>query len=174
MKATGIVRRIDDLGRVVIPKEIRRMARLRSDDPMEIFVEGRKIILEKYSPLGQYAEQAHQYIRSFQYATQRHVFITDTEKVIASVLHTFSDTPLSDELIAAIRNKTDAETIPLQAREAGAVVAYAAIIRDGSRDSLGEGIGAVVVIQDKAPIDDAVKIQLRIAADFLGRLTNTN
>jgi len=174
MKATGIVRRIDDLGRVVLPKEIRRSVGLREGDPMEIFVEGRKVILEKYCPLGQYAEQAREYVRSFQGVAQRHVFITDTEKVIASVLHTFSDSLLSDELIEAIRNKTDVENIPLQAGDTGAVVEYAAIIRDGSRDSLGEGIGAVVLVQDDSPVDEALKAQMKIAADFLGRLANTD
>jgi len=174
MKATGIVRRIDDLGRVVLPKEIRRSVGLREGDPMEIFVEGRKVILEKYCPLGQYAEQAREYVRSFQGVAQRHVFITDTEKVMASVLHTFSDTPLSDELMEAIRNKTDVENIPLQAGDTGAVAEYAAIIRDGSRDSLGEGIGAVVLVQGDSPVDEALKTQVKIAADFLGRLAKTD
>ena len=49
MKATGIVRRIDDLGRIVIPKEIRRSMRLREGDAMEIFLEDNRICLEKYS-----------------------------------------------------------------------------------------------------------------------------
>ena len=53
MKATGIVRRIDDLGRVVIPKEIRRTLRIREGDPLEIFTDREgEIILKKYSPIG--------------------------------------------------------------------------------------------------------------------------
>ncbi|WP_340397772.1 AbrB/MazE/SpoVT family DNA-binding domain-containing protein [Paenibacillus sp. FSL E2-0202] len=50
MKATGIVRRIDDLGRVVIPKELRRTLGVANGDPLEIFVDGDKVILRKYSP----------------------------------------------------------------------------------------------------------------------------
>ena len=50
MKATGIVRRIDDLGRVVIPKEIRRTMRIKEGDPLEIFVEGKMIMFKKYQP----------------------------------------------------------------------------------------------------------------------------
>ena len=50
MKATGIVRRIDDLGRVVIPKEIRRTMRIREGDPLEIFLDGDHIVLQKYQP----------------------------------------------------------------------------------------------------------------------------
>ena len=55
MKATGIVRRIDDLGRVVVPKEIRRTLRIREGDPLEIFTDKEgEIILKKYSPIGEY------------------------------------------------------------------------------------------------------------------------
>jgi transcriptional pleiotropic regulator of transition state genes len=50
MKATGIVRRIDELGRVVIPKEIRRTLRIRESDPLEIFMDGQRIVLQKYQP----------------------------------------------------------------------------------------------------------------------------
>ena len=52
MKATGIVRRIDELGRVVIPKEIRRTLRIKDGDPLEIFTEGDAILLRKYRPAG--------------------------------------------------------------------------------------------------------------------------
>lgn len=56
MKATGIVRRIDDLGRIVIPKEIRRTLRIRESDPLEIFTDREgEIILKKYSPIGEMA-----------------------------------------------------------------------------------------------------------------------
>ena len=55
MKATGIVRRIDDLGRVVIPKEIRRTLRIREGDPLEIFTDREgEIMLKKYSPIGEF------------------------------------------------------------------------------------------------------------------------
>ena len=59
MKATGIVRRIDDLGRVVIPKEIRRTLRIREGDPLEIFTDrDGEVILKKYSPIGELNEFA--------------------------------------------------------------------------------------------------------------------
>ncbi|WP_127539469.1 AbrB/MazE/SpoVT family DNA-binding domain-containing protein [Paenibacillus illinoisensis] len=50
MKATGIVRRIDDLGRVVVPKELRRIHGIEEGDPLEFFVDGDKIILRRYQP----------------------------------------------------------------------------------------------------------------------------
>jgi len=52
MKSTGIVRRIDDLGRIVIPKELRRTLNIQESDPIEIFVDGERIILRKYHPDG--------------------------------------------------------------------------------------------------------------------------
>ena len=59
MKATGIVRRIDDLGRVVVPKEIRKTLRIREGDPLEIFTDREgKIILKKYSPVGELGANA--------------------------------------------------------------------------------------------------------------------
>ena len=65
MKATGIVRRIDDLGRVVIPKEIRRTLRIREGDPLEIFVDhDGEVILKKYSPIGELGEFAQGYADS--------------------------------------------------------------------------------------------------------------
>ena len=65
MKATGIVRRIDDLGRVVVPKEIRRTLRIREGDPLEIFTDREgEIILKKYSPLGELSVFAKQYAES--------------------------------------------------------------------------------------------------------------
>ena len=65
MKATGIVRRIDDLGRVVVPKEIRRTLRIREGDPLEIFTDREgEIILKKYSPIGELSAFAGQYAES--------------------------------------------------------------------------------------------------------------
>ena len=65
MKATGIVRRIDDLGRIVIPKEIRRTLRIREADPLEIFTDREgEIILKKYSPIGEMSTFAKQYAES--------------------------------------------------------------------------------------------------------------
>ncbi len=84
MKATGIVRRIDDLGRVVIPKEIRRTLRIREGDPLEIFVDhDGEVILKKYSPIGELGEFAQEYADSLYEATGHLTLITDRDQVIA-------------------------------------------------------------------------------------------
>ena len=82
MKATGIVRRIDDLGRVVIPKEIRRTLRIREGDPLEIFVDhDGEVILKKYSPIGELGEFAQEYADSLFEATGHIAIITDRDPV---------------------------------------------------------------------------------------------
>ena len=84
MKATGIVRRIDDLGRVVIPKEIRRTLRIREGDPLEIFVDrDGEVILKKYSPIGELGDFAKEYAESLYESTGHITLIADRDSVIA-------------------------------------------------------------------------------------------
>lgn len=84
MKATGIVRRIDDLGRVVIPKEIRRTMRIRDGDPLEIYTEkDGEVIFKKYSPMGELSDFAGQMCETLGKSTGVPVVITDRDSVIA-------------------------------------------------------------------------------------------
>lgn len=84
MKATGIVRRIDDLGRVVIPKEIRRTLRIREGDPLEIFVDrDGEVILKKYSPIGELGDFAKEYAESLYESTGHITMISDRDNIIA-------------------------------------------------------------------------------------------
>ena len=84
MKATGIVRRIDDLGRVVIPKEIRRTLRIREGDPLEIFTDREgEIILKKYSPMMELTAFSGQYAEAMAQSSGLMVCITDRDQVVA-------------------------------------------------------------------------------------------
>lgn len=85
MKATGIVRRIDDLGRIVVPKEIRRTLRIREGDPLEIFTnrEG-EIMLKKYSPIGELGEIAGNYAEALAHVAEALVCITDRDYIVAA------------------------------------------------------------------------------------------
>lgn len=84
MKATGIVRRIDDLGRVVIPKEIRRTMRIREGSPLEIYTDREgEVIFKKYSPVGEMASFAYQYVDTLNKVCQMSVAVTDRDTVIA-------------------------------------------------------------------------------------------
>ena len=101
MKATGIVRRIDDLGRVVIPKEIRRTMRIREGDPLEIYTDREgEVIFKKYSPIGELASFAGQYAETLHKTCRLSVVITDRDAVIAAAgvsRRDFLDKPITKE-----------------------------------------------------------------------------
>ena len=85
MKATGIVRRIDDLGRVVIPKEIRKTLRIKEGTPMEIYTDREgQIILKKYSPIGELNTFAREYVEALVQTTGLAACITDRDLVVAA------------------------------------------------------------------------------------------
>jgi AbrB family transcriptional regulator (stage V sporulation protein T) len=109
MKATGIVRRIDDLGRVVIPKEIRRTMRIREGDPLEIFTtKDDEVILKKYSPIGDMRRYADEFAYSINKNTGHTVMITDNDSIISVSGASKKDTiekPIDDELEEIITAK---------------------------------------------------------------------
>src|SRR6476620_8740730 len=84
MRATGIVRRIDDLGRVVIPKEVRKKLKIREGDPLEIFTEkDGEVILKKYSPMGELNEFSQEYAETLGETLGHGVVVTDLDSIIA-------------------------------------------------------------------------------------------
>ena len=85
MKATGIVRRIDELGRVVIPKEIRRTQRIRRGDPLEIFTTGDgEVIFKKYSPMGELSGVTAQYVDVLSKCFALTAFVSDRDRILAA------------------------------------------------------------------------------------------
>ena len=110
MKATGIVRRIDDLGRVVIPKEIRRTMRIREGDPLEIYTDREgEVIFKKYSPIGELVSFAAQYADTLNKTCGMSVIITDRDVVIASAgvsKKEYTEKKLSGELEDIIESRT--------------------------------------------------------------------
>lgn len=109
MKATGIVRRIDDLGRIVIPKEIRRTQRIRESDPMEIYTNhSGEILLKKYSPIGELGEFAQDYVQALAQATGNRVYISDRDVVIAAAgpaSKDYTGRSLGEEQIRALEDR---------------------------------------------------------------------
>ena len=109
MKATGVVRRIDDLGRIVIPKEIRKTLRIKEGDPLEIFTDREgQVILKKYSPIGELSEFATGYAETLSKTTGHIACITDKDSVIAvsgGSKKEFLEQSLSSELEKIMENK---------------------------------------------------------------------
>ena len=84
MKAIGVVRRIDDLGRIVIPKELRKTMRIKEGDSLEIFIEGsEKVVLKKYSPVQNIQDIAEEFTKCLNESNDVDVFITDGETIIS-------------------------------------------------------------------------------------------
>jgi len=81
--STGIIRRIDELGRIVIPKEIRKNLRIKNGDNLEILVDGENITLRKYSQIENATDMASVYAESFYQVLKYNVIVTDTDKVVA-------------------------------------------------------------------------------------------
>ena len=122
MRATGIVRRIDDLGRVVIPKEIRRTLRIRESEPLEIFTgkEG-EIVLKKYSPISEMTGFAKQYMESLSQVSGRIAVVADRDQFIAvsGGMRSLLGKEISKELenkIKTIKNETQKEHLTLYSK----------------------------------------------------------
>lgn len=180
MKATGVVRRIDDLGRIVIPKEIRRTMRIREGEPMEIFT-GREgeIILKKYSPMGELAKLAKEYAYVLAQLTGYLVCISDHDQIITasgSGQKDFEGKNISAELEAAIAER---ETIFARQKES----AFIKVTEEDEKESLfeivvpiisaGDAIGSVVMLDRgknaNARMGENEKILAQVAAGFLGK-----
>ncbi len=127
MKATGIVRRIDDLGRVVIPKEIRRTMRIREGDPLEIYTDREgEVIFKKYSPIGELQNFATEYAEALGKTTGMPIFVCDRDGVIAvsgASKREYLDRKLTKDLDGIIENRVlyayDAKEKPVPIVEDG-------------------------------------------------------
>lgn len=178
MKATGIVRRIDDLGRVVIPKEIRRTLRIREGDPLEIFTDREgEIILKKYSPIGELGAFAKEYAESLAYSTGHAICITDRDQVIAasgSLKKDYIGKSISKDLERIINERENV----MSNREDSS---YVKITNDDGEENLpqvispilceGDAIGAVIITtkDDKTKMGETERIVAKCASSFMGR-----
>ncbi len=178
MKATGIVRRIDDLGRVVIPKEIRRTLRIRESDPLEIFTDHEgAIILKKYSPIGEMGGFAKQYAESLSQVSGHIALIADRDQFIAAsgnnskqlqgkaISKALEEKMNLREMVCASR--TDKNYINVTENEAEDYQNQVII----PIITQGDVIGAVVLLSAKQGDEmDEVEIKLaQSAAGFLGK-----
>ena len=177
MKATGIVRRIDDLGRVVIPKEIRRTMRIREGDPLEIYTDSEgEVIFKKYSPVGELSSFAMQYAETLFKTCGYSIIISDRDSVIACAGVTkrdFLEKKISSELSGIIESRKLYTCVGSATR--------CAVLNDSEKyycrvimPILAEGdiVGCVALIcqadEYKAPDESDIKT-VQTAALFLGR-----
>ncbi len=150
MKATGIVRRIDDLGRVVIPKEIRRTMRIREGDPLEIYTDrDGEVIFKKYSPIGELHAFASEYAETLQKTSGMPIFVCDRDAIICvsgASKREYSDRKISRSLEEIIESRSlyireaGKETIPLTDDGSHYVSCAMPIISEG--DLIGSVVSA--------------------------------
>lgn len=177
MKATGIVRRIDDLGRIVIPKEIRRVLRIRESDPMEIYTDREgQIILKKYSPIGEMTTFAKQYAESLAQVSGHAALIADRDQFIAvsGGYKGLLNKPVSRQLEEKVNRRENV----LASRGERNFISVSEENLDSYQHQMiapiiceGDIIGSVMLLEDeqKAKMGEVEQKLVLSAAGFLGR-----
>ncbi len=176
MKATGIVRRVDDLGRIVIPKEIRRTLKIREGDPLEIYTEkDGGVIFRKYSPMSDLQDFATQICESIGAATGRIAAVADRDSIIAlsgAPKRELMDKPNSMELDRLMEERThylckpgDTPVRPTDSTEKYQLGVASPIL------SQGDLMGCVMLLlnDDSAPVTEADRNLAKTIAGFLGK-----
>lgn len=108
MKATGIIRRIDDLGRIVIPKEIRKNLRIKEGENLEIFVQNEEVVLRKYSMMNKINDLAQELTDAIYTFMKHSIFITDTDQVVAGsgpLKKQYLNKPISEFITESIKRR---------------------------------------------------------------------
>lgn len=178
MKATGIVRRIDELGRIVIPKELRRTLKIKEGDPLEIFTQrDGELIFKKYSPISAIEDFAEGYAETISETTDNIAIITDTDSIIAvsgTNKKDYLNRDISNELIDLIEKRNslvvklnEGEPIPIKdedAEEYSCQIIYPIIAN-------GDSLGSVVLVSKKTStvITEADEKIIKTAALFLSK-----
>ncbi len=175
MKATGIVRRIDDLGRVVIPKEIRRTMRIREGDPLEIYTEtDGSVVFRKYSPVGELSRISAEYAEAINRTSGIPIAICDRDSVVAVAgvsRKEFLEKPISNGLSGVLTSRrsysSENSSAQVKVTEHGGEVSYLSpIVSEGSV------IGAVMSLkQDGKTPDGSEKKLVDAGAYFMSSQT---
>ncbi len=163
MKATGIVRRIDDLGRVVIPKEIRRVMRIREGDPLEIYTENDgSVVFRKYSPIGELSRVSGEYAEAINRSSGIPIAICDRDSVIAVAgisRKEYLEKPISGSLSGILSShrpySSEDKKTSVTVTEGGGEVSYLSpIVSEGSV------IGAVMSLKQQGKTPDTSEKKL--------------
>lgn len=176
MKATGIVRRIDELGRVVIPKEIRRTMRIREGDPLEIFTDrDGEVILKKYSPIGELSAIANEYAETLAQTLGWTACICDLDVVVAasgSGKRDLLERRVSMDIENAIKNRKTVIRRRAQGENMMEILVHA---KDADAYAMqllapiisqGDAIGAVLLLsKDDKPLGD---VEIKVAETTAG------
>ncbi len=169
--STGIVRRIDELGRIVIPKEIRKNLRIKNGDNLEILVDGENITLKKYSQIENVTDMASIYADSFNQVLKYNVIVTDTDKVIAcagTLKKKYLNVGISDKLTTMIERRDN-----FISRKHDSIEICPGMIEHGYYEMAtiinnGDSIGAVIILSLDSPMLEQEEKMATILANILG------
>lgn len=173
MKATGVVRRIDELGRIVVPKEIRRTMKIREGDPMEIFIEeDGTIVLKKYSPVGEMTGITVQMVEAMSQCGGNIAVITDRDKVVAvsggkKDIYNKPITPELDKLISERKTvKDNHKYVPVAEGDEGENAQIISPII-----SNGDVIGATILIgkEKRTLFNDGDSKMVSVVSNTIGK-----
>lgn len=105
MKNTGVIRKIDELGRIVVPKEIRKNLNIKNGEDVQIYVEEDKIILKKYQKMSSIKDKAQKYLSMFAKFFNNDMLVTDREKIIASSIENYLNKGIDSKVISLINDR---------------------------------------------------------------------
>ena len=172
MKTTGVIRRIDELGRIVIPKEIRKNMRIKNGESLEIFVEDENIVLKKYSPIESLETVASKYVDTFNQVIKHNIIVTDRDKVIA-VAGSLKRNYLNKEISEFTEHSIDRRDSFVERQKKNfefvdGIVEYG-YYSFSSIVNNGDAIGAVIIISCDFPISEADEKQAVILSKLLSK-----
>ena len=157
MKTTGVIRRIDELGRIVIPKEIRKNLRIKNGENIEIFLDGDAIILKKFSQIESLENVSVDYVEAFNQIIHHNIIVTDRDKVIAVAgplkkkylgkeINEFTERSIERRDSFSDKQKRNFKII--EDEEEIGYFSFASIVDNG------DAIGSVIIISTDIPITD--------------------
>lgn len=172
MKTTGVIRRIDDLGRIVIPKEIRKNLRIRTGDNLEVYLEGNQIILQKFSQIESLENVSVDYVEAFNQIIRHNIIVTDRDKVIAVAgplkkkylnknINEFMERSI--ERRDSFSEKQKKEFSISEGEIENGYYSFASIVNNG------DAIGSVILISTDNPITDVEDKMIVILSKLLSQ-----
>ena len=171
MKATGVVRRIDELGRIVIPKEIRKTLRIKEGENLEIYIDNESIILKKYSSIHSLDEFAQKLTDTISNLLKKNIIITDSDSIVAisgELKKKYLGQKISDELETIIKKRSQIlekhiKSIKISEIEETGSYTYAPIIANG------DVLGIVLILSKTEPLSESEEQIVKIVANFLAK-----
>lgn len=172
MKTTGVIRRIDELGRIVIPKEIRKNLRIKNGESLEVFVEGNSIILKKYSQIESLENISVNYVEAFNQIIKHNIIVTDRDKVIAvsgplkkkylgKEINDFTERSI--ERRDSFSEKQKKEFKIIKDEEEVGYYTFSSIVDNG------DAIGSVIIVSTDNPITDVEDKMAIVLAHLLSQ-----